>query len=644
MKSSISTAVCLLLFCLPGFAGFDFDSYARENSGRGFLYQYNLNAFNARIALLQTVPSGSKVKIATFHFEFGDAVQELAANVCHAISRGVLVEFVVDSKSGDRVNHVDAFNKRDQRKNEELYQYMANCGAQVYIHNSIPDSEFVSVSLIGIPLPVQIPHVFPANQVRGGKVEIFDVLSRGKWLKRRLEKNLTDKGHRVDLVGFLNDIQSLGSALSRLSSDSNASIDVTSDSGSSQVDQRIRSFSAAFNKVIENPLIQRTTVDQFSTVVNAVKTAIYEDPQLNYVRQKIRAFNRLNHRKLFYVESGGRACAFIGGRNLGDHYLLTNGESYHDGDVFTCGSKTTDSIFADLTDSFDELKEPSEDLMSGQGVVSRPRRLQINPASATPLTQMEKVSLRAVDFPNGSRLRAFSHPHILMSGWNPQTDETAEFLIDAIEREQKEVYIETAYAEFNLGLRTALEGALRRGVKVNIVTNGYFISDGFSGLIRLEMAGWNDDMRKSYPNLFSVKFATAQSNHMIHFKGAGFRCQRYGARRVRVYLVGSHNFHPRSGYSDKEHMLQWQESTSTSCPAPNHDLIAFRNAYYNHESHAGQLSSYQTNDLNVSSFYMELLEVSRLRGRRHQKNVIIARGYMLGVDEHRQQSCETVAT
>ncbi|MGZ3723755.1 MAG: hypothetical protein ACXVA9_12520, partial [Bdellovibrionales bacterium] len=133
-------------------------------------------------------------------------------------------------------------------------------------------------------------------------------------------------------------------------------------------------------------------------------------------------------------------------------------------------------------------------------------------------------------------------------------------------------------------------------------TNSLFISDAASQLIRLWMAKWNYEMKTKYPNLFEIDYAPLSAGHMIHFKGAGFRCQSgFGGTFYRQYIVGSHNFHPRSGYSDKEHAIEWRELLAgkdvSACVEPASDLITLRMDYYKTQralNHGPVLRKYET--------------------------------------------------
>src|SRR4051812_22611778 len=65
------------------------------------LLQNNDVALKFRLALLDNAASGASVRIATFVFDYGRAVEALSAHICEATRRGVAVELIVDSKAGE---------------------------------------------------------------------------------------------------------------------------------------------------------------------------------------------------------------------------------------------------------------------------------------------------------------------------------------------------------------------------------------------------------------------------------------------------------------------------------------------------------------------------------------------------------------
>ena len=86
--------------------------------------------------------------------------------------------------------------------------------------------------------------------------------------------------------------------------------------------------------------------------------------------------------------------------------------------------------------------------------------------------------------------------------------------------EQNQIYIESAYAEFDRALRRALDQAMDRGVKVLIVTISMFMSDGASKFVRVLMSHWTYEMQMKHVKLFQIGYAGSADGHMIHFKGA----------------------------------------------------------------------------------------------------------------------------
>jgi hypothetical protein len=99
------------------------------------------------------------------------------------------------------------------------------------------------------------------------------------------------------------------------------------------------------------------------------------------------------------------------------------------------------------------------------------------------------------------------------------------------------------------------------------------------------MAPWENRIKVQYPNLFDLSVSTARGGHMTHLKAAGFRCQAGGSGYHKSFIVGSHNFHPRSGRSDKEHSIYWEEEALSNCKEASSlnssdDLIGKRELYY----------------------------------------------------------------
>jgi phosphatidylserine/phosphatidylglycerophosphate/cardiolipin synthase-like enzyme len=327
---------------------------------------------------------------------------------------------------------------------------------------------------------------------------------------------------------------------------------------------------------------------------------------------------------------------FLGGRNLGDHYLTDSKDSFLDGDVMLCrhqGAKiayTFDSAKA----SFEELKHDLEDPIltaSSDNTVHEipadpnfvfkhlifPRGAALSgtrteryrgslPESARTLGEM-RLWADTYNVPAFITLDASDNWRFLKAGWDPSRDEVQASLLDLIRNERKELFIETPYAEFDATLRKALEDAMARGVRVHLITNSFFMSDGFSRVIRITMANWMRKTLAAYPENFRVRYVTYDAGHMTHFKGAAFTCQRSGLKTVRTFLLGSHNFDPRSGRSDKDHAVMWDEPSDCSSLAQM-PAVSGRNAFYAHLSQKLNIPVLAP----YSDFGQELQNVSKL--------------------------------
>ena len=472
----------------------------------------NKGAFKMRKLLLDYAPKGSEVAILSFVVENGEAVRSLAAHVCKAASRGVKVKWLTDSKSGSIPGAPNPFN---QPVMEELFQYMANCGAEVRIHNFM--SQFSQIA--GRSIPAR------------------------KYL---------------------------------------------------------------------------------------------------FVKDKAQAtVNRLNHRKLFWVKTpAGNSCFLLGGRNLGDHYLTWHEDSFIDADIMICNHYRKDSKYLPNGDqgnfevvvdkskaSFDSLwndhkNGPNGDLEWGAPVevytvsenprfsfqhiylnsrnsygIKRPvaefqlgKNLKNKKGKTSKEGEVPVATIRNNEPPQGSRLLLSYDWDVKTTMWNPDYDKVRQGLHDMVRREQAEIYIESAYTEYDDELKVLLKDALRRGVQVTVIANSLYTSDGPSKAISLTRAeytnelyqGWGQNheydfdtfydlprQRYQYPNQkgkFEFYVTTSYAGHMIHFKGAGFKCQKGDdGKYYKSFILGSHNFHVRSGLSDKEHALTWKEPVDLTC-------------------------------------------------------------------------------
>jgi phosphatidylserine/phosphatidylglycerophosphate/cardiolipin synthase-like enzyme len=543
------------------------------------LYNDNDQAFQMRMALLDNAPAGARVKIATFVFDYGDVVRTLTAHACQAAKRGVQIELLVDSKSGDSLQVEGAWDtSKDAKSNKELYNIMADCGVQVYIHNE--NTRYVTI------LGMRLPNFF--GQQDGSMVWPTGLLERITGLKGRLvelmQSTLSRLGIQDSPAPLLDELQSIGLSLNYLNS---APGENTTVSVAANIAKQYKMF-------ITSPVWTQLDTGKAQMFTAALEAGVKDDKQaggLGEAFDALRVYNRLNHRKIFLIrDASGEGCATIGGRNLGDHYLTTRPDSFHDGDVLLCSH--LQSGIGDYLDkvekSFDDLKTDTSDWE-----LQSPDSNKIGLVKAIANYKYQYVKLDEIQklfqpqqMPAGLLLLNMHDPQLLMSSWHPAADQVHMALLRGILQEKRHIWIETAYAELNKSIRVALEQALINGVHVTLVTNGIFISDGSSKLIGLWMAPWYERMKQLYPDRFNLEEATLASGRMIHFKGAGFQCQKdYDNVYYRRYMIGSHNFHPRSGYSDKENMLTWTEPTTADCADPNHplpsdDLQALRAQYY----------------------------------------------------------------
>lgn len=470
-------------------------------------------ALEARLRMLDYAPAGSDAIVLAFVFENGITTRTLAAHACKAAQRGVNVRWMMDSKWGSRPGEKDPF---DHPITEEVYQYVANCGVEVRVHNYFDEVAEVAGKMIP------------------GK----------KYL-------LTGTGY-------------------------------TAQAG----------------------------------------------------------VNRLNHRKLFWVKTPeGQACFLLGGRNLGDHYLAWHGDgdSFIDSDIMICNHYDTDAeelpyaskaefekTVQQALESFnslwdDETNGPNGDL-EGEAPV-RVLKYSVNKDFKFEHIYLEDAEGRAkAEFSFGKGLKStagkeeatglvpvavaksavvprgheFHNSYdwdIKTSIWNPEYDEVRQALHDMVRREQAEIYLESAYMDFDPKMAELVGEALERGVRVTVISNSIFTSDAGSKMIPITRAEYINEWRTKYSDNFTMDFVTAYYNnprqnyqspgqkgrfefyvmtpfagHMMHFKGAGFKCQKGdNGEYYKSFIIGSHNFHVRSGLADKEHALTWKEPVDLTC-------------------------------------------------------------------------------
>lgn len=615
------------------------------------LFQDNVQAFRARMKLVENAPVGSEVNILTFVYDNGEVVRSLATQMCLAAKRGVKVTLIADSKSGDRAMIADVFDSGiNNRVNEEAYQYMANCGVKVVIHNHLSAfNTFLSkaipkVSYINTDITVGYRLFKIADQfIEILKDEIHSPAFKKEFSERFKQAGLSLefvdklKGHfrRLFLAGLIlrRGEQPRGfwrAAAAKIIQTFTSDQVIADMMGRPEMAQRV--FDSAVADIYEALASLNYNVlneNDLGNLRDSMQRRFNKLPDLVNFYKNIRRFNRLNHRKLFLVESPGKqGCFFLGGRNLGDHYLAWHHDSFIDGDVLYCKQHDRHSadLMADAKASFKEVLEMTNDAVLNSNEDAPVRQVvamagfqfkelivpkgQEDGVGVTDVAQIDEKVLdresrtlpQPIEWKNSKAIAgvALMEAHnwrIHRVAWQPYAvnDPVRQALVNAINNESQEVYIETAYAEFDATLREAIENALRRGVDVRLVTNGLFVSDGPSKMIRLFMGLWLRDMQIEFAKKtadtgrFSVKFATLEGGHMIHFKGASFKCQMSNIMPYRTSMIGSHNYHPRSGYSDKEHALQWDQPATESCLREHRvegqgsaalDMADIRDAFY----------------------------------------------------------------
>lgn len=611
MKSLFVFSLVFFFGGLPGMPGqaragvaasVDNFSLVARSLSHPVLYFHNDAAFAARLKLLDMAPAGAHTRIATFAFENGEATRELVRHVCVAVQRGVRVEFLIDSKYGSEPGHPDIFDKSDDKQvGEELLQYMANCGADVYVHNEL--ESYVEV------MGVRLPNFFFDSAYEHRKFGFFQlptVIGRVNLLLQHaadlIEIETARAGIGESVHELLKRVRTLAVrfvkyvALNRAGLISNDGLVADS-------------LGSAFLRVMRDPIWSGLRAGDVRGFIPGIDQRFRKDPVFARLIGVIRRYNRLNHRKLFMVENGDDGCLFVGGRNLGDHYLVDEPGSFYDGDVYLCRGQGADAVFERARASFEDLKTNSADPFLGaenhdNQILKIPVRRDyvfhnlIVPAGLglpgmrrgqdyegkIPREGRTLLAARAWrdarPIPGDAELGNARNWQLLLTGWDEPADPVHRRLLMAVAEESREIYLETPYAEFNQELRAALEGALGRGVSVTLVTNSLLTSDGASKMIRVLMMSWTEKMQARYGKLFTLRFTSFRRDHMTHFKGAAFACQKDGDGTHRFFMVGSHNFHPRSGYADKEHMLTWDEPGDCVAPLAESPMVKARARYY----------------------------------------------------------------
>jgi phosphatidylserine/phosphatidylglycerophosphate/cardiolipin synthase-like enzyme len=539
------------------------------------LYFDNDHALQARLQLLEQAHEGSLVQVATFDFGAGDSTDVLVKALCRAAQRKATVQFLTDSHYGSDPLREEAFNISPSiKKNQEMFQFLANCGVDVRIHNSLSDYAEIQGT--------RLPNLFPDQP--GGKVDpikasnrlslIFSIMSR------IIDNSFRKQGVAISSGSLLNQFKFMAKNISRITGISDHYGDLNA------VEQAATLVRDVLLALVNDPAWPQLSPNMISTAVEDIHNTMKKDGLLGPLLVEIRKYNRLNHKKMFLVETEpGVGCLIIGGRNLSDSYLANKAKSFHDTDVMVCksaGITQNETAFTEAHESFRRLLEdhmdpgaPNAPAINLQ-IPRRDRfvfnRYKAGDVNTPPVQNADVVSAGDASLP------AAADFHLLTSEWSFASDQIRAEFLRMIRAEAKEIYIESPYAEFDREIKQALIDAVaKRNVRVTIITNGLFTSDGPSKLIRFTMTNFIEDMRKNFPDTFFVLYTSPQVGRMTHSKIAVFRSQmdETGRSVVRT-IVGSHNFHQRSSSSDKEHALVWNQPTDSGA-----DMIDLRLAYYN---------------------------------------------------------------
>ena len=590
----------------------NFKTYVHKIPAPQF-YNDNETAYQARLKLLDMVPPSGQVQISSFTFENGKVTRQLARHICLAAARGVNVELLVDAKSGQMPGAPNLYNNTDDAKVvEDLYQYMANCGAKVYIHNV---QDFY-LEVLGYRIPnFLISNVFLNLHHNGSQIGPIEAKVRLEYLVLRLQSIAQTQ---VDRTGVKSNIKPLFSNLKEgitefleLSTAVEAKVKNPEDKkAQDNFNKIVRRLASIYRSLLVDPLWDQVSQEQWQKTLPSIIAAMKSDIEFSLLIKEIRKYNRLSHRKMFLVRNAknSEGCLMVGGRNLGDLYLANSEDSYLDGDVLLCQHHDTSAAkavsaaeesFSELiTDTFDPYLQESNNLNHRIGEnsdyiftnVAFPEELLPEDTKLAlykgHLELDKRLLLKEQQWESKDSAILGDHSiaksknwALLQAGWNPGEDEVRAKLMHLVQNESRQIYIETAYAAFDADLRAALENALSRGVQVQLVTNSFFITDGLSKLIRILMSNWTDSIRERFSN-FTQLLTTYEGGHMTHFKGAIFACQkREDGSTARVFLMGSHNFDSRGGRSDKEQSLSWEEDTNCT-PLDQSTFSQARGTYY----------------------------------------------------------------
>lgn len=556
---------------------------------------HNDRALDWRIKLLGHAPSGSIARIQTFLWDNGITTRRLAAHMCLAATRGVDVRFFPDSKSGSIPGKPNVF---DKPTNEEVFQYLANCGVQVHIYNHI---KFFSLVPFNLPGKLNFLRAVPQN-IAAAFESTEDAMdsSLNRLNHRKLFSVVSSKSKEGCM--FLGG-RNLGNHYQQWEHGEEVS-------SNSFIDGDV---------FICNHHLDVTKGDEDVLGLSAAEFDI-----------------RWNETGIIYTVQANPQFRY-------SHIWLEPATAETQKEDAPVHKRSESELVGFLLADDHPHSSQSEDAENAQGVDDEEM-------GNIPVPYKVQESTHADANFGSISLPLATHWRYRKSGWRSQgdEDEVRRDFNQAISQEQSEIYIETGYGQFDKELKELVESALERGVTVNFVTNSIFTYDGPSSAIAPLMNPWLKEMLQKYSGnhsghsfvkdfgtrkgtegggLFNFWATSVFAGHMVHFKGAGFKCQSKGGKNFKTFLMGSHNFHPRSGVSDKEHALFWDEPAGKEClDAKTVGASAFTQAQIS-EIHsrysANGKSKPDYRDL-IDKRYEWFLAIDRIFGKKNNQPLLVS--------------------
>ena len=471
----------------------------------------NRNAFIQRLLMLDTAPSGSTASILTFSYQNDIISKTLAAHICRASMRGVIVRFLIDSRYGSIPGENNVFN---YEQNEELYQYMANCGADIRIHDAF--SDFFSVFGLAVP---HYKYFFKKK---------LPLSALNRLSHRKLFQIETPGGQSCFFLG--------GRNIETLSLDWN---DNTSIDGDIFICNHFKRHpqELPLGDTGNFDVLFKQVEDSFFSIWNDDRNGANGDNEegVTPVVQRILPRHDFPFQYLYYKDS-------------------------HFPDWLPGWSKY-------LADEPDKTDRPLGEMppIRRYGKVHTPRkhnlRLSYDWQLKTAIWNQERDEIRQAIHDGIEREQSEIY---IETGYLFFDKKTQQLLADALERGVHITIISNSiFSTVNKAAK--LENLFR------ISFNHEFLDKYGRDSYSQDYTPYHRRPRHliQYPHAlgrYTMYSTTPHAGHTVHFKGIGFKCQKTDDGRYhKSFIVGSHNFNVRSGLSDKEHALMWKEPVDMSC-------------------------------------------------------------------------------